>query len=506
MTFAATIALARPTEIALRDHTEALTWAEADSRLRRAATALQKLGLGGSKRVAVLAGNSVDTLLAYVACTLAGVSAVATNSHLTPSETAYILKDSGAKAVLCDGNTVAVAAEAAKLAGVDVVVAWGADELPPGVIAWSQWGRDDAEPATDVAPQRTLVYTSGTTGRPKGVELPLTSWAGGRDIPTHLAGLAQNRMTALGRHLVVGPMYHSGPLTGTRLFAGGVPVTVLGKFDAEALLQAIERDQIGSTIMVPTHFQRLLALPEERRHATDTSSLRYVLQVGAKCPDHVKRAMIDWLGPIVWESYGASEVGTTCMISSEEWLQRPGSVGRAVPPFEAVVKGADDQVAPPNVEGPLWFRDTNGHGINYITGARSGAEFTLGEIGRMDEDGYVWITDRLSDMVVSGGVNIYPAEVEQVLLRHPAVADIACFGAPHDEMGEMLVALVVPTDTMQPPTREQLVSFARETLAGYKIPKAFLFTDAIPQTQVGKVDKKAVRQMYRHEASVSNDR
>jgi long-chain acyl-CoA synthetase len=502
VTFAATIALLRPTEIALRDRTEALTWAEADVRLRRAATALQKLDLRGSKRVAVLASNSADTLLAYVACTLAGVSAVATNSHLTPSETAYILSDSGAKAVLCDGNTVAVAAKAAELAGVDVVVAWGADKLPPGVIAWSQWGSEDAEPATDVTPQRTLVYTSGTTGRPKGVELPLTSWAGGLDIAAHLAGLAQNRMAAFGRHLMVGPMYHSGPLTGTRLFAGGVPITVLGKFDAEALLLAIEQDHVGSTIMVPTHFQRLLALPEERRCTADTSSLRYVLQVGAKCPDHVKRAMIDWLGPIVWESYGASEVGTTCMISSEEWLRRPGSVGRAVPPFEAVVRGHDDQAAPPNVEGPLWFRDTNGNGINYITGAKSGAEFTLGEIGRMDEDGYVWITDRLSDMVVSGGVNIYPAEAEQVLLRHSAVMDITCFGAPHDEMGEMLVALVVPTDLRQPPTENQLISFARETLAAYKIPKAFVFTDALPQTQVGKIDKNAARRMYRDETSV----
>jgi long-chain acyl-CoA synthetase len=503
VTFAATIAQSRPTEIALRDRIETLTWAEADSRLRRAATALQKLELGEDKRVAVLAGNSANTLLAYVACTLAGVSAIATNSHLTSSETAYILSDSGAKAVLCDSSTAAVAAEAAELAGVSLVVAWGNDDLPSGVTAWSHWCQDDSEPDTDVPPQRTLVYTSGTTGRPKGVQLPLTSWVGGTDIAAHLAGLAQNRMTDYGPHMVVGPMYHSGPLTGTRLFAGGVPVTVLGRFDAAELLLAIERDRIGSSIMVPTHFQRLLALPEDVRQATDTSSLRYVLQVGAKCPDHVKREMIDWLGPIVWESYGASEVGTTCMISSAEWLQRPGSVGRSIPPFEAIVKREDGQPAPPNVEGPLWFRDTSGQGINYITGASSGAQFTLGEIGRMDEDGYVWITDRLSDMVVSGGVNIYPAEVEQVLMTHPAIADIACFGAPHDEMGEMLVAMIVPQDVNQPPAQHELTSFARELLAGYKIPKEFIYTDSIPQTQVGKVDKRAVRHMYQAETSVN---
>jgi long-chain acyl-CoA synthetase len=496
VTFAARIAEGRPDEIALRDRVQALTWAEADAWLRCAATALQASDVGDLRRVAILAGNSVDTLLAYVACTLAGVSAVAVNSHLTASETAYILTDSAAGMVLCDSATAPVAVQAGRIAGVHNVIAWGDGDLPSGVTRWSRWCRDDCEPSTDVAPRRTLVYTSGTTGRPKGVELPPTSWVGGNTIDEHLAGLAQHRMTAYGRHLVVGPMYHSGPLACTRLFAGGVAVTVLRKFDAEELLTAIERDRIGSSIMVPTHFQRLLALPEERRRAADTSSLRYVLQVGAKCPVAVKQAMIDWLGPVVWESYGASEAGTTCMISATEWLERPGSVGRAIPPFQAFIKGEDGAPAPANTEGPLWFRDTTGHGINYVGGARSGAEFTLGEIGRMDEDGYVWITDRLSDMVVSGGVNIYPAEVEQALMRHAAVADVACFGVPHDEMGEKLVALIVPADTAQPPTPAELDTFARKVLAGYKIPKMMSFTDALPHTPLGKVDKRGVRKRH----------
>lgn len=496
MTFAARIARERPTEIAVRDRVQKLTWSQVDNRLRPATTALQNANLGAARRVAVLAYNSVDTLLAYVACTLAGASAVAVNAHLTASETAYILSDSRATMVLCDCGTAPVAAQAACMAGVRTVVAWGDGDVPPGVTRWSDWCGDDSEPRTDIAPRRTLVYTSGTTGRPKGVELPPTSWVGGNDIDEHLARLAQHRMTDYGRHLVVGPMYHSGPLTATRLFAGGVPVTVLGKFEAEELLTAVERDRIGTSIMVPTHFQRLLMLPEQRRRAADTSSLRYVLQVGAKCPQPVKRAMIDWLGPIVWESYGASEVGTTCLIGSDEWLRRPGSVGRAIPPFEAFIKAEDGTPVPPNTEGPLWFRDTTGHGINYITGARTGAEFTLGEIGRMDADGYVWVTDRLSDMVVSGGVNIYPAEVEQALIRHPAVADVACIGVPHGEMGELLVALVVPADIARPPTHADLDRFGRELLAGYKIPKAFYLTDSLPHTAVGKVDKRAMRALY----------
>ncbi|MFZ2178288.1 MAG: AMP-binding protein [Rhodococcus sp. (in: high G+C Gram-positive bacteria)] len=495
MTFAARIARERPGEIAVRDASRALDWQQADDALRPMVNALISADLGPDGRVAVLAGNSVDTLLGYVACTLAGASAVAVNSHLTATETAYILGDSGARVVLCDNGTASVAADAARMAGVPTVVAWGDGPLPDGVTAWSDWCVDHGEPPTDITPRRTLVYTSGTTGRPKGVELPPTSWVGGANIDDHVERLAQNRMIAFGRHLVVGPMYHSGPLTSTRLFAGGAPISILGKFDADKLLTIIERDRIGSSIMVPTHFQRLLALPEARRSSADISSLKYVLQVGAKCPAPVKQSMIDWFGPIVWESYGASEVGTTCMISAPEWLERPGSVGRAVPPFEAYIKGDGGIPAPPDTEGALWFRDTTGHGINYISGTRSGTDFTLGEIGRMDADGYVWITDRLSDMVVSGGVNIYPAEIEQALIRNPAVADVACIGIPHEEMGELLVALIVPADAEHPPTRQDIEQHGRKFLAGYKIPKAYYLTDSLPRTAVGKLDKRAMREL-----------
>lgn len=283
-------------------------------------------------------------------------------------------------------------------------------------------------------------------------------------------------------------------------------MSVLGKFDAEALLQTIERDRIGSSIMVPTHFQRLLALPEERRAAADVSSLRFVLQVGAKCPEPVKREMIEWWGDVVWESYGASEVGTTCMISAAEWLERPGSVGRAVPPFEAYVLGEDGLPAAPGVEGPLWFRDGEGHGIRYITGTTTGRDFTLGEIGRMDEDGYVWITDRFADMVVSGGVNIYPAEVEQTLIDHPGIEDVACFGVPDEEMGERLVAMIVPSDLTDPPSIVEIDEFARQRLAGFKVPRDLVVAATLPRNPVGKLDKRAMRAMSRDEHLPASDR
>ena len=504
LTFAAGFAASRPTEIAVRDARTELTWAQVDDVLRPAVNALLGLELGQARRIAVFAENSATTLLAYAAATLSGASAVPVNFHLTADEAAYILTDSGARAVLVDGRTAQTGLQAARQAGIDTVIGWDGAHGIPGVVDWAEWlaAASDAEPPTDAQPRPTLVYTSGTTGRPKGVELPPTSFVGGADIAEHVQRLRSGSMLKYGRHLIVGPMYHSGPLAGTRLFIGGAPVTVLGRFDAETVLAAIERDGIGSSIMVPTHFQRLLALPAEVRTRYDTSSLRYVLQVGAKCPADVKRAMIDWWGPLLWESYGASEVGSTCVIGAQEWLERPGSVGRPIAPFEAFVLDDSGEPAPAGTEGPLYFRDTTGHGIVYYgshgqsgDGAEPGV-FTLGEIGYIDDDGYVYITDRFSDMVVSGGVNIYPAESEQVLATHPAVADVACIGVPDAEMGERLMALVVPVDPDCPPTERELIEYCRARLTHYKCPRGAKIVPSLGRSGMGKINKRALRRPY----------
>ncbi|HUR74801.1 MAG TPA: AMP-binding protein, partial [Sporichthya sp.] len=457
MTFAAALAAQRPDEVALRAADGDWTWAQVDAALRPMANGMLMARYRRNRRVAIYAENSGRTLLYYAAATLAGCSAVAVNYHLTPEETAYILTHSQADLMVVDDTTAERAYIAARLAGVPAVV--GGTGAVSGVISLADAVAfvGDAEPAAGHPPRPTMVYTSGTTGTPKGVELPPTSWVGGADINEHLARLAQNSMVAHGRHLIVGPMYHSGPITGTRLFLGGTPVTVLGRFDAERFLATIQRDRIASAIVVPTHLQRVMALPASVRNSYDVSSLRFLLQVGAKFPEPDKRAAIEWLTSagvpdVLYESYGASEVGTTCMISAGEWLERPGSVGRAVPPFEALILDEDDKPAPPGTEGRLFFRDSAGHGLRYVDGTGStsatepGAPFTLGEIGVMDEAGYVWVTDRASDLVVSGGVNIYPAEAEKVLAAHPAVADVACIGIPHPDLGEALLALVVPAD------------------------------------------------------------
>jgi acyl-coenzyme A synthetase/AMP-(fatty) acid ligase len=252
--------------------------------------------------------------------------------------------------------------------------------------------------------------------------------------------------------------------------------------------------------MVPTHFVRLLALPEDVRRRYDVSSMRYVAHTGAKCPVEVKRAMIDWWGPIFTDAYGATEVGTTCSIDSHDWLRYPGSVGRAMPPFTAVVLDADDAEAPAGTEGRLYFRDASDRGIVYPNDPEKTAAanpepglFTLGEIGYMNDEGFVYITDRFSDMVVSGGVNLYPAEAEQVLIEHPAVADVACIGVPHPVMGEELKALVIPADPAAAPPAAELLAWCRERLSHFKCPLTLDYVDDLGRTAMGKINKRALR-------------
>jgi long-chain acyl-CoA synthetase len=503
-TFAADLARTRPDEIAIRDERQAWGWARVDEVLNRVANGLLARDLGPERRIAVFAENGIETAMANLGGLLAGASVVPVNFHLTAEEAAYILEDSGAKVLFVDGITQERGIEAARLANVPLVVGWGEPALP-GIEPWSQWlaAQSAAEPPSDQAPRPNLLYTSGTTGRPKGTPLPPTMFAGGATVAEHIANLAKSPMGQFGPHLVVGPMYHTGPLSGARLLAAGVSSVILGRFDAEKTLAAISEYRIGNTVMVPTHFVRLLALPDDVKARYDTSSLQRVSHTGAKCPIDVKRAMIEWWGPVFTDAYGASEVGTTCMITSEEWLLHPGSVGKAIPPFTAMILDDDGNELGPNQEGRLFFKDATGRGIVYHNAPEKTAEahiapgvFTLGEIAYMDEEGYVYITDRFSDMIVSGGVNIYPAEAEQQLIHHPGVLDIACIGVPHKEMGEELKALVIPRDRDNPPDAAELLAWVRERLSHYKCPRTVEFVDDLGRNTMGKINKRKLRAPY----------
>jgi long-chain acyl-CoA synthetase len=328
-------------------------------------------------------------------------------------------------------------------------------------------------------------------------------FAGGKTVKEHVRGLAKNSFTRFGTHLVVGPMYHTGPLSGFRLLAAGVPIVVLGRFNPEGVLRAIDAYKTETSVMVPTHFVRLLALPAQVRARYDVGSMKLVGHTGAACPIDVKRKMIEWWGPIFFEAYGATEVGTTCVITSEEWLEHPGSVGRAVPPFRALIVDDDGNELPANTEGRLFFADATGRGIVYPTDPEKSAAahlrpgvFTLGEIGYVDDARYVFITDRISDMIVSGGVNIYPAEAERVLIDHPAVADVAVIAVPNAVMGEEPKGLVVPVDPAQPPSAKELIAYCRERLAGYKCPRTVDIVDTLGRSAMGKLNKRALREAY----------
>jgi long-chain acyl-CoA synthetase len=502
-TFAAELARSRPEEVAIRDERQALGWAEVDETLNRVANGLLARDLGPAHRIAVFAENAVETAMANLGGLVAGASVVPVNFHLTADEAAYILSDAEVRVLFVDSITAARGVEAARQAGVPLVVGWG--DVPAGVEPWSDWlaAQSAAEPPSDQPPRPNLLYTSGTTGRPKGTPLPPTMFAGGATVKEHLENLAKSPMAAFGPHLVVGPMYHTGPLSGARLLAAGVSSVILARFDAEKTLDAIQRYRIGNSVMVPTHFVRMLALPDDVRAKYDTSSLQRISHTGAKCPVDVKRAMIEWWGPVFVDAYGASEVGTTCMITSEEWLTHPGSVGRSVPPFEAMILDDDGNPLPAGQEGRLFFKDATGRGIVYHNAPEKTAEahiapgvFTLGEIAYMDAEGYVYITDRFSDMVVSGGVNIYPAESEQLLIHHPGVLDVACIGVPHAEMGEELKALVIPRDSANPPSAAELIAWIRERLSTYKCPRTVEFVTDLGRNTMGKINKRKLRAPY----------
>ncbi len=473
------------TQETILDDLRRLSRVEVDDLVGRAVTAIDELGLAG-RRLAVMGENRADTLIAHLGALSAGVSSVPVPRYLGVDEIVYILRDSGAGALLSGPGTAETARKAAADAGV-------AD------LGFDSWlAPTPSAPRLDRPARTLLVYTSGTTGRPKGTEmrwlpsLPAT-------VGQHLETLAARSPFPPGPHLVVGPLHHTGPLSALRHALAGGAVVVLGRFDPEAVLDAVEQHGVASSVMVPTHFSRLLALPAEVRGRYDVSSLRRVIHTGAACPTEVKRAMIEWWGPVLSEAYGGSESGTVCAIESADWLAHPGSVGRPVAGFEALILGEDGRPRPPGQEGALWFRDVTGRGVRYHGLPSDGPEpglFTLGEIGRIDAEGFVYITDRQSDMVVSGGVNLYPAEAEAALARHPAVADVAVIGVPQADMGEALHALVVPAPGMPRPGVDDLDAFCRERLAAPKCPRSYELVETVGRNAMGKVDKRALRRPY----------
>ena len=494
----------QPSDVALVDDDRSLTWAQLRDEVQAVAAWFAENAVDPEQRIGVLGENRVETVIAHVAGVLSGIGTVALSRQLTGPELVDQLTDSQA-AVLVTGPGSLQAATTAATETQTVLLAHNVQEPADAVASWTEIASGDSRLHHDFAegraPHPPIVYTSGTTGRARGTEvrwLPRT-FATAAD---YADALAAKQSFPEGPHLVVGPLQHNGPLTSLRHLISGQPLVVLGKFDAERILELIAEHAITSSVMVPTHFQRLLALPEATRTTYDLSSLVTVAHTGSACPPDVKRAMIDWWGPVFVESYGGSEIGTVCRISSEEWLAHPQSVGRCVPPFEAVVVGEDGNELAPGEVGVLGFRTPPEYDVEFHGDPEKTAKAhiapgvaSLGDVGYVDEDGFVFITDRISDMVISGGVNLYPAEIERVLEQHPDVEETAVIGLPHPDLGESLLALVVAKGE-EPPTDESMIDFMKQSLAAYKVPRAFRFVTELERNAMGKIDKRVLRKQF----------
>ncbi len=424
------------------------------------------------------------------------------NFHLGPDEAEYIIRDCGAEAVVLDGRLRDLAPAATDVA---VRLAIGADD--DGLAGWVDYedalAAESPDPIEDPVRGSIMLYTSGTTGRPKGVsrppENPATALTAAR-FSGYQPGMV---------HLVTGPLYHTAPLLlsmNTPLH-GGATLVLMEQWDAARTLRLIEEHRVTHTHMVPTMFHRMLALPEDVRSAADTSSLFAVVHGAAPCPVHVKQRLIEWLGPVVWEYYGATE-GAATLVDSHTWLRKPGTVGKPEPEDHVRVGDEDGVALPAGTEGLVWIRSKPEDRFVYhgdpdkTAGAYRGEYFTLGDVGYLDEDGYLFLTDRSAHLIVSGGVNIYPAEVDAVLLEHPAVADAATIGVPDDEWGESVLAVVELREgsTADDALAAELVEHCRSRLASFKCPRAVDFVVQLPRQDNGKVAKTKLRDEYRSRA------
>ena len=464
---------------------------------------LRAAGLERGDAFAVVLPNGVEFFTAYLAASQAGFYLVPVNHHLVGPEIAWIVADSGAKVLIAHerfAEQAVAAADEAELPAEHRYAVGAVDGFRP----YRQLLDGQPESAPD---DRTLGwvmnYTSGTTGRPRGIRRPLPgklpeeSYLGGFLAIFGIKPFDDNV------HLVCSPLYHTAVLQ----FAGaslhiGHPLVLMDKWAPEDMLRLIDTFKCTHTHMVPTQFHRLLALPDTVRSAYDVSWMRHAIHGAAPCPDHVKRAMIDWWGHSVEEYYAASE-GGGAFATAEDWLKKPGTVGTAWPISELAVFDDDGNRLPPGELGTVYMKMSTG-GFSYhkdetkTNKNRIGDFFTVGDLGILDEDGYLFLRDRKIDMIISGGVNIYPAEIESALLTHPAVADAAAFGIPHDDWGEEVKAVVEPAEGHTPDDAlaAEILAHCETQLAGYKRPKSVDFIETMPRDPNGKLYKRRLRDPY----------
>jgi long-chain acyl-CoA synthetase len=467
---------------------------------------LRALGLQKGDAVAMVVPNGVEPIELYLACFQAGWYLTPINNHLAAPEIAYIVNDCEAKAFVASARFGDVVAAAARETAVPESARFSVGGAIPGFRPYAEL---KAGHSGDMPDERSagavMNYTSGTTGRPKGVRRPLAPID-----PDTIATLFTGFLQMFGVkpedgnvHIVGSPLYHTAVL----MFASGSmhlghPVVVMDKWKPEECLRLIDKYKVTVSHMVPTQLHRMLQLPDDVKAKYDVSSTRSMVHAAAPCPPEVKRRMLDWWGDSIWEYYAATEGGGT-IVSPQEWRKKPGTVGKAWANAEIKIFDDEGKEMAPGTPGTVYMLRGQADFEYYkdkekTEKARRGRYFTVGDIGYLDEDGYLFLCDRKSDMIISGGVNIYPAEIESVMLGHPKIADVAVFGIPHEEWGEEVKAVVQPVEGEAPgqALTDDILAFCRDKLAKYKTPKSIDYIVEMPRDPNGKLYKRKLRDPY----------
>ena len=481
-----------------------LTWQELNEQSNQVAQLLCQLGLGIGDHVSIFMENNLEFFPIAWGVMRSGMYVTCITRYLTPDEAAYIVEDSTSRVIFASGALAQSGALVPLIPGCPNRFAVGGD-----IAGFEDYATAVSKHATaPIADERagdTMLYSSGTTGRPKGINRPLS----GKHVSAGLPGVEVDNPYGLNAdtvYLSPAPLYHAAPFGFcTRTLALAGTVVMMRGFDPERSLSHIEQYSVTHSQWVPTMFIRLLKLEDEVRNRYDLSSHQCAIHAAAPCPKEIKHQMMRWWGPILWEYYAGTERNGTTVISPQEWLAHPGSVGRAV---HSILRICDENGVelPVGDEGMVYFEQPQ-RSFEYHNAPDKTESAThpihdnwtsLGDVGYVDADGYLYLTDRKAYMIISGGVNIYPQEIEDALILHPAVQDVAVFGVPNADFGEEVKAVVELADGHSPSdaTTDDLLAYAKANLAGYKVPRSIDFTDALPRLPTGKLYKRLLKDQY----------
>ena len=489
----------QPDKVAVIDPTgRRKTFAEVNTNANKLARLFRQHGVQPGDALALVCSNRAEFIEVLAATMRTGVRITPVNWHLNADEIAYIINDCEAKVLVGDARVGALAA--ASKACENVVLRLAVGGAVEGFEDYdSALAPLDGSDIDNPVLGNQMMYTSGTTGRPKGVFRP-------NPVVTPANVLAGRGYDANSIQLCAGPAYHAAPLAFDVRAAMGTGSTLIfiDKWDSEQVLKTISEQKVTHLHLVPIMFQRLLDLPGEVKAKYPVDHVRYIVHGAAPCPPEVKQAMIDWFGPVLSEYYAGSEGGAGFAISSEEWLKKPGSVGKRPALLQVRIVDEEGNDCPPGVPGTIYHQLPPGGGFQYYKdekktqASRLGDFFTMGDVGYFDEDDYLFLTGRSAETIISGGVNIYPQEIDNELIKHPAVADSSTVGIPHDQWGEEVRAVIMLNPGYEPSDAlaQEILGFARQALPGFKVPRGLDFVDDLPRSEAGKIQRNKVRAPY----------